>query len=353
MKALDPLLLENFGRALREFLRGGALLDYLAAEFAEDEAKPVQFKKPGDLDDETVRVRSRDHRLIFVEKFYGSEGALEVFNRNAKATDFGAAGVPLRDVLDSPSLAGLLNDASWYAHYDERYLRSLREREIGYREDEIYLTDRKATVVCAEGFWRNGIGDRPADPLTQYRRDLLLATEYNVSRLAYMASLLSYLQDHPSVRNLEDKTPDQALRVIVGLRAVVARVEESLDLTLLVNHGFSRAFIRRQREEMDFDALIRFVRSLVQDATLTVDLRSAAISAEKSIEAAKENNSIQRKVYVWAIIAAILAVLSVGEPVAQQVLSKTRGGPRMECLIPPGVLGPANSAPVKVTCVEP
>jgi hypothetical protein len=100
---------------------------------------------------------------------------------------------------------------------------------------------------------------------------------------------------------------------------MLARLEESLDFTHFVNHGFTRKFIHQMRVESNFSGPLSFIRDRVANASKTLELHSAVISADRADAAAHENNQIQRRVYVWAIIAAILTLLSLGTPFVQSL----------------------------------
>lgn len=192
-----------------------------------------------------------------------------------------SAEVDLRNVVASSSLAGLLNTASWYRFYDRRYVQSLRRKEIGYRDDEIYISDGASTIISAKGFWDEGAGStRAADPLTRYKFDIVLAIQYNVSCLAYCGSTLAYYQSHPDVSDLENSSPLKALPYVIAGRAILAHLDQTLDLALLVDHGFTRAFIERLREELHLDTALTFIRQRVEDASTSVGLKSAVLSAE-------------------------------------------------------------------------
>jgi len=251
----------------------------------------------------------KEHSVIFVENFYEGEAS----------NPPGAPGVavhrtlPFKTVLSSSSLAGLLNSAKWYEEYNTRYVQRLASKEIGYKDNEIYLTDRKATVISAKDFWNT------QNSLYHYMYDVVLAVEYNVALLAYISSCLAYFQEHPDVRKLDGVEPKLGLQYAIDGRALLSHIEESLDLTLLVDHGFTREFIRRLHDEFGFARTIGFIRQRVEDATTSVSLRSSVKAAdsllkvsESGLKAGIENNGLQRAIKGLAVAAVSVAVISAG-----------------------------------------
>jgi hypothetical protein len=286
----------NFVSALRELLRPDSFRATIRHNLQiPDVRRGLELVNVDDVRPSLLDHKIKRHSLIFVEHFLDGDGASASDNHTRTK-------VNLQEVLESSSLAGLLNAASWYKDYDERYIRSLATKEIGYRNDEIYLSDGKSTVVCSEGFWDEGAGHaNPADPLTLYKFDIVLAIEFNLARLAYFESLLTYYQSHVDVQNVENANPLSVLSRVVDGRAILSHIEESLDLTLLVDHGFTRVLINRIREELGLDSTLTYIRRRITDASESVSLKSA-------VEAAVENNQIQRVIRVWAIVAVVVAV---------------------------------------------
>jgi hypothetical protein len=332
IEAVDNLLAENFRIALSDLLRLSGFRVAVAQSTRvggpDWQEEGLQLVDPSALQAPDLERRSEEHRTIFVESFFDATHAERLSQDGGR--NFEEARVSLQTVLSSAALAGLLNTASWYDHYNARYVHSLGQREIGYRDDEIYLTDRKSTVISAGGFWRDESADgAPPDPLTRYKWDIVLAAEYNVARLAYLASTLTYYQTHADVRGLEGSKPLTALNHVIDGRSILSHIDESLDLSLLVDHGFTRLFIRRLRDELGVDEAIGFIRGRVADASTSVGLKSAVLSAENtskeslktslaSLDVAQENNRLQRKMVVWAVAAVVVTALSFVAGLAAQ-----------------------------------
>jgi len=318
---VDRLLTENFRTALVTLLRQSRFRQVVADHIRYNGApgRALSLLETVDLDSIHLRRIAREHRAVFVERFYDGAAIRRAIDRGE--TSFDAARLELRTVLSSAALAGLLNMAGWYERYNARYVAQLAEREVGYRDDEIYLTESKATIVSAAGFWRDeGADGTPADPLTRYKWDIVLAVEYHVARLAYLASTLSYYQNHPDVQGLEEKDALRALDHVIDGRSILSHIEESLDLSLSVDHGFTRLFIARLREELGIEEVLGSIRARVADASTSVGLRSAVLSAENtskkslratvaSLDLAVENNRLQRTLKFWAILAVVMTVL--------------------------------------------
>jgi hypothetical protein len=311
LNALNYMLAENFRIVLSNLIRSREFRNAVrdGARYSDDE---LELMNESDLHTSDLRRRCKVHTVIFVERFFEGDIAQTAPSGADETAD--ATEVDLRNVLTSSSLAGLLNTASWYRDYDRRYVQSLRRKEIGYRDDEIYLSDGAATVISNKGFWDEGAGGTHApDPLSKYKLDIVLAVQYNVSCLAYCGSTLAYYQSHPDVSEIESSRPLDALPHVIDGRAILSHLDQTLDLALLVDHGFTRVFIERLREELHLSAAVTFIRQRVEDASTSVGLKSAVLAAEHttkdSLSAAIENNKIQRTIRAWAIIAIIVAAV--------------------------------------------
>lgn len=295
---LDAVALAAFHGALDDFLRPVQTRECLTAELKRTGYDDIPLANRA-LSRDVLRRKAGKHTVIVIERFY----AENVRDLDELPSD-GSGVVPLHTVLASSSLAGILNTASWFHSYNSRYVSALINKEIGYRDDEIYITDRKATVVSAAGIWD------PKDSLSYYVQDVVLAVEYNVALLTYFASTLSYFQEHQDVRSLERANPLDALKQVTDGRAILSQIVESLDLTILVDHGFTRLFVERLRMELGFETAVQFIRQRVEDASTGVGLRSSVNAAEntskQSLKAALQNRR-------WAIIGVIVAIcLGVG-----------------------------------------
>jgi hypothetical protein len=323
LERMDDLLMSNFRAALSELFNVAGFRDAVRTSIHDGRDQPgegLELVDFGNVDASQLKRMSKEHRTMFVERFF--DGSKLAGPTRTTEADLSAAQVDLETVRSSAALAGLLNTATWYDNYSTRYVSSLAEQEIGYRKDELYLTDRKATLVSAAGVWREE--DRcgtPADPLTRYKWDLVLAVEYNLARLAYLSSTLAYYQTHPDVQGLETIAPLKALGHVINGWSVLAHIDESLDLSLSVDHGFTRLFTRRLREELDIDAAIGFVRNRVKAVSTSVGLKSAVRSAEdtskenlvavrQSLETANENLRLQRRLLMIAVVAVVVSVLA-------------------------------------------
>ena len=233
LNVLNNILAENFRTALANLIRSNQF-----REAVSQGCDGLHLMDEANLHAPDLRRRSKVHTAIFVERFFDGqrvEGLTSITDESADRAE-----VDLRNVVASSSLAGLLNTASWYRYYDRRYVQSLRRKEIGYRDDEIYLSDGSATVICAKGFWDEGAGaTRAPDPLTKFKLDIVLAIQYNVASLAYCGSTLSYYQSHPDVSDLENSNPAEALPHVIAGRAILSHLDQTLDLALLVDHGFT------------------------------------------------------------------------------------------------------------------
>jgi hypothetical protein len=215
---------------------------------------------------EELRRRGRVHKILFIDRF------LQRGSGDRRFPGWGA--VDNQEAKQNVALGGLLNTADWYRHYREEYIRGLAQKDIGYRDDELYITDRKATLVSNPAFWDD------SNTLAQYRLDLVLAVEYWVVRLVQAHALLAYLQSHSDIVGLAEKEPRDGLVIATQAMRAFARFQESLDASRIVDHGFTSKFMDRLRQEMDIGELSRFIRERLADAATSIGLRSAVKAEE-------------------------------------------------------------------------
>ena len=294
LAALDSVATTAFHGALEEFLRPVDTRQRLSETLKRHGYEDIELIDSGKLDRDVLRRKAEKHTVIVIERFFKPRVRdIDKVDPSADPKESGI--VPLHTVLASSSLAGILNTASWFHRYNSRYVSRLIDKEIGYRDDEIYITDRKATVVSAANIWNEN------DSLSEYIKDVVLAVEYNVALLAYFASTLAYYQEHQDVRSLEQADPLAALKQVNDGRAILSQMVESLDLTILVDHGFTRLFVERLRAELGFRTAIEFIRQRVEDASTDVGLRSSVNAAENT----------SRKNLRW-VIAGVLVALGLG-----------------------------------------
>jgi hypothetical protein len=228
----------------------------------------------------------KDYSLIAIESFT-YEGSRER--------------APLAEVSRSPELAGILNNASWYRHYGEKYGEKLKERDIGYREDELYIPDRANTVVVLERFWTE-------DTLVLYYEDLKLLSHHCLSRLVLLSSILRVLQtdklwNDPSGPRLEK------LNALRSLYELIRRVDDSLDLGSLINQGFLRLLAGRILTELGIDKARSFVGSHAEDGARDLSLRDAIEAAQRSAATSALSNRLQAFGIAIAVIALVASLI--------------------------------------------
>lgn len=272
-----PLAVSRAIELIEELDRVGALVFHaqLQAWLRGDEAQVAVRKLMGlpfdiqlRLTSDELRRRSKTHRLLFLETMFRASAGGSGTSRFT-----GQLQVSPSEALDDVAVAGLLNTSSWYTKYRSTYLSRVAEKDIGYRADEIYVTDRKSTLASNPAFWDS------KDNLRIYREDLILVVEYWATRLVQVHSLLNYLQLHPDIAGLEDAKPAEGLRTLVGANNALSRLKESLDPSRIIDHGFTVRLMQRLRAEMGIDIPLAFIEERLNSASESMSLRSA-VAAE-------------------------------------------------------------------------
>lgn len=272
-----PLAVSRAIELIEELDRVGALVFHsqLQAWLRGDEAQAairrlmgLEFNIEFRLTSDELKRRSKTHRLLFLETLFRFSAS------NSGASRFvDQVQVSPSEALDNVALAGLLNTSSWYEKYRPSYLSRVAEKDLGYRADEIYVTDRKSTLVSNPAFWDS------RDNLRIYREDLILVAEYWATRLVEAHALLNYLQLHPDIVGLEESEPADGLRTLVDANNAFARLKESLDPSRIIDHGFTVRLMQRLRAEMGIDIPLEFIEERLKSASESMSLRSA-VAAE-------------------------------------------------------------------------
>ncbi len=226
-----------------------------------------------------------------------------------------------RKLRGSKEIAGLLNRASWYERYNSSYLSQLAAKEIGYRNDEIYLTDRDATLIVLDGFWHDG------DPLRHYMGDLLLGIEFHLGKQAFLHGQLEYSKGLYSVD--ADVANGGSVSSVLRSRAILSSVYESLNFSVLISHGFTRRFIDGVSNESELDNALNDVQRRISNLSTAVELR-AAVEASKQEQGLQEASnslqkasiSLQRASNRLALMGFVVALIAVGVSVLAVIASR-------------------------------
>jgi hypothetical protein len=254
----------------------------------------------GDINREDVRA----HQMLFIRE----------------VLDGDLARVEPRKLSRSKEIAGLLNRASWYERYNGSYLSGLATKEIGYRNDEMYLTDRDATLIVLDGFWHDG------DPLRHYMGDLLLGIEFHLGKQAFLHGQLEYSKGLYSVG--AGGADGGSVSSVLRSRAILSSVYESLNFSVLISHGFTRRFISGVRSESELDNALADVERRISNLSLAVELRAAIDASHQELTLQAASNSLQqasislqRASNRLALMGFVVALIAVGVGVLAVIAS--------------------------------
>ena len=210
---------------------------------------------------ETISKSSIKHSCIFLEGLSSISEEQEDFSESIKR-----------------SLLGILNKTSWYKKYSNKYLDEAFEKNVGYRKDEIYLTDKNATLVLLKDYWED------ENPLRFYMDDLILAIQMQVAKQAYLNFFLQYIQSNSySQRALEDPASEDAVKLVLQSRNILTLLQESTDIDSLIVHGFTRKFLERLVDELKIGKYLTLIRSRIDNISDAIQLKSAYETSKQSI----------------------------------------------------------------------
>ncbi len=251
--------------------------------------KRLNFASQHNISRDELNGMTHAHTLVVIEGFIDGADLRSTVDRDR--------------VVESVELVGILNQAPWYRSYARDYCATIKNKQLGRRADDIYITDQRTTVVVSSQYWN------PADTIRLYRLYLLRTVEHHVARLALLTQQLSFHREHEELRSLEVKEPFRALPLVLACRANLTLLNESLDFSRLARHGFTRRIAEELRAEMGITEALEAIRNRVADMSAAIDLKSSVTSARVSLARASFNNLLQTVAIVIAVVALLLAVL--------------------------------------------
>lgn len=237
---------------------------------------------------EPNREKVRAHRTVFVHSF---------------SCDGGRACDP-HHMRDTTTAAGLLNLAEWYPQYHLEYRQELAEKEFGYKANELFLTDRDATLCVQTGFFDSN------NSLHLYMGNVLEAVEYHVGIQALLRGQLQYARQLYSTAKKEGAGADAAEDVRRS-RAILSGAYESLNYSVLVLHGFTRKILSAMDVESEVGAILRDVERRIQNLSDAVALQSAVQTSEDTKALQRAGNRTNKQVLVVAFLSAIVSAVAL------------------------------------------
>lgn len=202
--------------------------------------------------------------------------------------------IPLSDVRQSPELAGVLHQSVWFGAYRPEYRAELDRTSLGTRNDEIYLIADHNFLAVQPGFWR---GD---DPLHKYYEpDLVLGLEFLLAKKALIATTLTYYQTDGNTAWRDRPKLD----LVLQSRAILGSIRESVHLSPLVGHPFTRQLLERASEGLQLARDLALAEERIERISSSLELLAADVSAQAANNLAKRSGN-------WQIVAGAASVLA-------------------------------------------
>lgn len=257
--------------------------------------QPLRFTPVDQNADAKVRAGTVKHSCLFLEGFKENGARLAITDSTTKRV-----------------LLGVLNRAAWYEKYGDDYLDQAFGKNVGYRNDEVYLTDKDASLVLLADFWTT-------PSLNYYSYDLVLSIGLQISRFAHLTFMLQYMQDNPDSRKaLQDLGSDRAVDLVLEARGVMTLVHEAGEVDSLVLHGFTRRFMKQLGEERNIAGIVKSIERRIENINNAIDLKSA-------VDLGKHSAFTDRRAVKWAIIAVIVsAALSLTQVLLDHIVPRLR-----------------------------
>jgi len=214
---------------------------------------------------------------------------------------------------NSLDFMGILNQADWYGQYRSEHLENVLKKDIGYRRDEIYVTDSTSSLIVNHSYWEQD------SALPYYISNVLLLMELIVSKLSFLDYLIGAASLSPSHAIRSDK--DEADQ-IANLKELEARTREGLDLNQLVQHGFTKKFLSQLCRERDLHNLFSNLSDKIRAVYDAALLRWQAGTASREHNLSKQMVKYARLQVGWVIGSVSVAVITIIAAIVIAVFKK-------------------------------
>ncbi len=242
---------------------------------------------------------SQDSNILFYQ-FCASQTLL--FTDSLKSTDLTV--IPITQLESEPNFFGLVRHTIKASEYKLKIIESLSSSIHGYKNDEIYVNIRSVTVIVLPNHWN------PDDYLSVYLSDLTLLIEYYISKISYLDGLSHSIDE----LEVDESLPDDALtskylvEKIIRLRKILLKIEEGVDVDLVINHYFTRNFILQLIEQRGVYNKLDAIKRKTNNLDKIYDLLNQSSTANIGISL----ESGQLKFAIWGFFAAtILSLISL------------------------------------------
>jgi len=259
---LIPYLLKLEGMTLDGYVQNLQLI----VDNWSDKEHPINklqlnIRESKEIDDSFVKSSTVKHEFIFVEKLVDK-------------SDDDRTPLCVEKITEQYLLLGLLNKAMWYKLYSEKYIKGVFSKNVGYRKDEIYLTDKNSTLVLLSDYWSDN------NPLRYYIDDIVLAAQMQVTKIAYLAFFHKYLRLASSSKDvLKDHSTKQAVKLVIRSRSIITLVREIMEIDTLITHGFTRRFVHQLIDERHISQQLEIIDKRIENINNSVNLQTTVAIA--------------------------------------------------------------------------
>ena len=231
--------------------------------------------------DEILTKYSNCHCLELLENIYNSSDTV----------------IDLIDLKKDSAIPGILNRAPWYSKYGDGYIKYIFDKNLGYRKDEIYITDRSSTIVLLSDYWDEEL------TIKYYLYDLRLALELEISKYSFLVFNLFFLNSSLEYEEaLSSPTTNKSIKFFKLIRGVLLKCQDTINNDAIIIHGFTRKFTRKVSNELGLDCL-------VQEIERRIDYLNSIVLYESSDQNAKMNILLKQKSVQIALYSIILSSL--------------------------------------------
>lgn len=214
---------------------------------------------------------------------------------------------------DTKVVAGVLNLSEWFNDYHTEYLNHLGQKEFGYRQSELYITDKDSTLAVRQDFF-----DRDSS-LHLYMGNILQAVEYQLGIQALLHGQLQYARALYSL-NGDGSRGAASVEGVKFSRSILSGIYESLNYSVMVLHGFTRRLLSRLDHESEIRFILSDIERRIENVNDSVTLTSSVDQSDVSHSLQLLGNRIGRQSLLVTVLGVTTSVLALGFMIATWLL---------------------------------
>jgi hypothetical protein len=199
------------------------------------------------------------------------------------------------------SIAYALDTNQLKDRYDYSYTNELITRASRWREDELYVTEHRRSLIILADYWIAG------DSLVHYMEDLVLAAAFELAKITHVRFLARYLEHAAPRFDVGTKKPSKhrdAIRFVEIMQEAVYHSSYDDPTENLISHKFTARFLAGISRERNTAHSIQNTANRTETIAQRIQLQTTMAIAERTLKS-------QRSTQLLTVVAVIAAVAGV------------------------------------------